>query len=142
MPEVIFNCGHWLLPLTPTRAKIGATYAAGEDHVHPTAKARAELERSAGRWKLASLKVVGHEAGLRVTLPDKRPVAGRSPLDPGLGLVGGLGSKGVLHGPWLARQWWNYLSEGVPFDPMVDVARFWRNGAAGDGAIGVKLPLF
>ena len=39
-------------------------------------------------------------------------------------MLAGLGSKGVSLAPWLARQWWNHLSEGVPFDPEVDVARF------------------
>ena len=44
------------------------------------------------------------ETGLRLALLDKHPVAGRCPGDPRLGVLGGLGSKGVLLAPWLARQ--------------------------------------
>jgi hypothetical protein len=41
-----------------------------------------------------------------------------------LGLLNGLGAKGALLAPILARQWINHLTEGVPFDPAIDVARF------------------
>jgi glycine/D-amino acid oxidase-like deaminating enzyme len=38
-------------------------------------------------------------------LPDKRPVAGWHPERTRLGVLGGLGAKGVLLAPWLARVW-------------------------------------
>ena len=66
----------------------------------------------------------GQMAGVRVNLPDKHPVVGRHPAMTRLGLLNGLGSKGALHAPALARQWVNHLTEGVPFDAEVDVARF------------------
>jgi len=70
--------------------------------------------------------VTEQQAGVRVYLGDKRPVAGRHPGDSGLGLLSGLGAKGTLFAPGLARQWVNHLREGVPFDAEVDVARLWR----------------
>ena len=59
-----------------------------------------------------------------MTSPDKHPVVGRSPVDPRFGIFNGLGSKGALLAPGLARQWVNHLTEAVPFDPAVDVKRF------------------
>jgi len=41
-------------------------------------------------------------------------------------MIGGLGSKGALWAPGLARQWVNHLTEGVPFDPETDLNRFRR----------------
>ena len=105
-------------------AKLGATYAPGVADLQPTAAARAQLECSAGSLLPHPFTVLRHETGLRLTTPDRWPVAGRCPRDSTLGIVGGLGSKGVLFAPWLARQWWNHLSEGVPFDLQADVARF------------------
>ncbi|HWA10377.1 MAG TPA: FAD-dependent oxidoreductase [Opitutaceae bacterium] len=128
-PEVILNCGHWLLPLGGDRAKVGATYAPGRDDLVPEPAARAELERSAAALLERNFSVRAHEVGLRLGLPDKRPVAGRCPGAPGLAVLGGLGSKGVLLAPWLARQWLDHLSAGTPFDPAVDVARFWPDPA-------------
>jgi glycine oxidase len=124
--NVIFNDGHWVAPQEAGEAKVGATYTPNSDDPAPTPEARTKLARAAETLLERPFQVRQHEAGLRLTLPDKHPVAGRCPNDPRLGVLGGLGSKGVLLAPWLARQWWNHLSEGVPFDSAVDVARFWR----------------
>jgi glycine oxidase len=125
-PDLMLNRGHWLLPGNVGEAKVGATYAPGVDDDKPSAAARAELVRSVEGFTDQPFEVVKHLAGLRLTLTDKHPVVGRIPSSPNQGVMGGLGSKGVLLAPWLARQWWNHLSEGVPFDPAVDVARFAR----------------
>lgn len=124
-PDVIFNSGHWLLPVAPGIAWCGATQVPGELDARPTAAARATLSASALRLLDGSEPVVtGHTAGVRVNLRDKHPVAGRHPSVARLGLINALGSKGALLAPMLARQWINHLTEGVPFDPAVDVARF------------------
>jgi hypothetical protein len=47
-----------------------------------------------------------------------------------LGVINGLGAKGALHAPALARQWVNHLTEGVPFDAEVEVGRFFGRSAA------------
>jgi glycine/D-amino acid oxidase-like deaminating enzyme len=125
-PNVILNRGHWVLPLGANGAKVGATYLPGVVDRSVTVAARAQLEESSRRLLAEPFVVQGQEAGLRLTTPDRRPVAGRSPLARSLGILGGLGSKGASLAPWLARQWWNSLSEGVPFDPTIDVTRFWR----------------
>lgn len=125
-PGVILHSGHWLLSVAPGEAWIGATHEPGVIDTQPTAVARAQLEASARRLLGdRPFRVIGHTAGVRVNLPDKHPVAGRHP-DPALrlGLINGLGAKGVLTAPALARQWVNHLTEGVPFDAEVAVGRF------------------
>jgi len=122
--NVILNRGTWVLPLGNGLAEVGATYEPGAAEARPTAAGRARLETDAGNLLGRPFEVRNHRAGLRLTLPDQRPVAGRSARDQSWGVLAGLGSKGVSLAPWLARQWWNHLSEGVPFDPEVDVARF------------------
>ncbi|MBS0632418.1 MAG: FAD-binding oxidoreductase [Verrucomicrobia bacterium] len=123
-PEVIVNSGHWLLPVGPGEAKVGATHEPGATDATPTAAARALLEASARELGAKDFRVTAHEAGVRVNLPDKHPVAGRWPGDPRHGVINGLGAKGALLAPLLARQWLNHLTEGVAFDAAIDVARF------------------
>jgi glycine/D-amino acid oxidase-like deaminating enzyme len=123
-PGVILNDGHWVLPIAPGVAKVGATHEPGRRDAVPTAAARAVLEARAGTMLRRPLTVSAHVAGVRVALPDRRPVAGRHPADPRLGVLNGLGAKGALVAPWLARQWVHHLTEGVPFEAEVDVARF------------------
>lgn len=128
-PEVIVNRGHWLLPTAPHEAKVGATHEPGVTDAAPTVAARVALEASAWELGAGDFHVTVHEAGTRVNLPDKRPVAGRWPGEPRRGVINGLGAKGALLAPLLARQWVNHLTEGVAFDAEIDVARFGTGGA-------------
>ena len=124
-PGVIVNRGHWLLPIAPGEVWVGATHEPGVTDAQPTEAGRAALEASATTLLAdRGFEVVEHMAGVRVNLPDKRPVAGRHPAVPRLGLVNGLGAKGALLAPALARQWVNHLTEGVGFDVEIDVGRF------------------
>ena len=124
--DVILNRGHWVLPTAAGEARVGATYAReGEGTVRGDGAARAELEASArellgGRaWVTTSM-----ETGVRVTAPDRRPLAGWSVNEPRLGVINGLGSKGALLAPWLANQWVAHLQTGAAFDAAVGVERF------------------
>ena len=121
---VILNRRHWALPVGRGAAWFGATHAPGETDPTPTASARASLEAAALALLERPAVVSGQRCGVRVTTPDRRPVVGRHPADPGLGLCNGLGAKGALFAPWLARQWRDHLVAGAPFDPAADLRRF------------------
>ena len=127
-PDVILNRRHWVLPVAAGRAWVGATHEPGVMEATPSEAALVSLTTRARELLGAerTFTVVGRRAGVRVQLPDKRPVAGRHREQPGLGLINALGGKGVLWAPLLARQWVNHLTEGVPFDAEVDVRRFGR----------------
>ncbi|MFA6961082.1 MAG: FAD-dependent oxidoreductase [Opitutaceae bacterium] len=123
-PDVILNRGHWVLPTAAGEARVGATYVRGAGDAEA---ARVELERSAvdllgGR----DFTVSAQESGVRVTTPDRMPLVGYAPQEPRLGVINGLGSKGALLGPWLARQWVDRLTSGQGFTAEIDVARFVR----------------
>ena len=123
-PEVILNDGHWVLPTGPGEARVGATHEPGQTDSQLTDAARAQLVASAARMLQRPFTVLGQYAGVRMNLPDRHPVAGRHPENLRLGILNGLGAKGVLLAPFLARQWVNHLTEGVPFDADVDTSRF------------------
>jgi glycine/D-amino acid oxidase-like deaminating enzyme len=129
-PGVALNRGHWVVPVGPGAAWVGATHEPGFADLAPTPAARARLEASAAALLGRPFAVTAHVAGVRVNLPDKRPVAGRHPRELRLGALNGLGSKGALWAPLLARQWVNHLAEGVPFDAEVEIGRFWDRPAA------------
>lgn len=122
-PDVVLNRGHWILPLGIGRAKIGATHVPGNRDAEKTAEARALLERSARAMTARPFTVIGQEAGVRVYVADKRPVAGRHPRDAKLGVLNGFGAKGALWAPTLAQQWVQHLLSGVEFPEDVTVAR-------------------
>lgn len=130
-PDVVLNRGHWVLPVAEGRAWAGATHEPGKCDATPTAEARETLEASARRLLGRSFQIVGQRAGVRVNLPDRHPVAGRHPENSRLGAINGLGAKGVLLAPMLARQWADHLTQGTAFDREIDLARFYPRGANG-----------
>jgi glycine/D-amino acid oxidase-like deaminating enzyme len=125
-PDVVLNRRHWIVPVAAGTAWVGATHAPGVDETALTSAARTVLEASARDLLGVAhpFVVTGQRAGVRVNLPDKRPVAGRHPSSPRRGLCNGLGAKGALWAPLLARQWVYHLTTGAAFDPEIDVARF------------------
>lgn len=125
-PDVVLNRRHWIVPVGAGAAWVGATHTPGVREAAPTSAARRALEASARELlgETHPFVVTGQRAGVRVNLPDKRPVAGRHPSSPRLGLCNGLGAKGALWSPLLARQWVQHLTTGAAFDPEIDVARF------------------
>lgn len=130
-PAVVLNCGHWVLPVGDGEAWVGATHELVFADLTPTPAARAELEVAAARLLARPFSVTRQLAGVRVNLPDKRPVAGRHPSLSGVGIVNGLGGKGALWAPLLARQWVNHLTEGLAFDAEIAVQRFWLRRPGG-----------
>jgi glycine/D-amino acid oxidase-like deaminating enzyme len=125
-PDVVINRGHWILPLSAGRAKVGATHCPGRRDLDLTPEARSGLEAGLATMTSQPYSVTGQQVGIRTYLGDKRPIVGRHPGDAGLGILNALGAKGTLFAPALARQWVHHLREGVPFDPEVDAARVWR----------------
>lgn len=108
--------GHWLIGGEGEEARVGATYVRGRTDAAITAEAREMLLGAAramcGR---SDLVVLGQVAGLRLTMPDRMPVAGWSPRRARLGWCGALGSKGALWAPRLARAWREHLQSGREF---------------------------
>lgn len=126
-PDVILNCRHWIAATAPGVARVGATHEPGGRTAMVSAGARAALEASARRLLGdRPFAVREQRAGIRVNLPDRRPIAGRHPRQAQLGLMNGLAAKGALWAPWLARQWREHLTTGAPFDAAIEVRRFWR----------------
>jgi glycine/D-amino acid oxidase-like deaminating enzyme len=131
-PDVVLNRGYWVLPRGDSTAKVGATHCPGKRDLLLTPEARRVLEAGLASMTPREYLVSEQQAGVRMYVGDKRPVVGRHPTQMGLGILNGLGAKGTLFAPVLARQWVNHLRDGVPFDPELDVARLWRapRGAA------------
>ena len=123
-PNTVLNCRHWVLSLDRHRACVGATHEPGSISTTPSDGGRVQLESAAGALLGRRIAVTGQRAGVRVTLRDKRPVAGWCWGERRLGLVNALGAKGAMLAPWLARQWVQHLVEGAAFDASVDVTRF------------------
>ena len=124
--DVILNSRHWAVPTGGGTAWVGAMHQPGAIDREPTAAARTLLEASAAKLLGRGCTTLAQRVGVRVNLPDRRPVAGRHPSQERLGLINGLGAKGALWAPLLAREWLNHLQAQAGFDAEISADRFAR----------------
>jgi glycine/D-amino acid oxidase-like deaminating enzyme len=69
-------------------------------------------------------EIIKHEAGIRPTVNDRRPILGIHPEHPRLAVFNGLGTKGVMLAPYFANQLIDHLEKEQTIDPEVDLSRF------------------
>lgn len=121
----VVNRGRWLLGDAAGCGRVGATYERDQEDTETTVAARDELLRDAQEITGGPLRVVGQTAGVRLTLPDRAPVAGWARPGGRIGICAGFGSKGTLWAPWVAREWSAELAgPGRRFPALIDVDRF------------------
>ncbi len=115
----------FIIPLGKHRYKIGATYSWTQLDFIPTILGRNELLNKLQMITSVPYTVVKHMAGVRPTMNDRKPVLGFHPHFPQIGIFNGLGSKGVLLGPYFANNFAEFLTENtVSIYPEVNIERY------------------
>lgn len=120
----ILNRGKWLLPTGPGSFKAGATYDLNNINQEVTEDASAEILDAVDGMVDGDFQVRSAKAGVRPALHDFKPVLGKHPWYPEWIIFNGLGSKGSLQGPLLAKELVDHLEDGVPLPAEADVDRF------------------
>ncbi len=114
----------FVMPLGEDLYKIGATFNWTDKTNDPTEAGREELVEKLKTVISCDFEILEHEAGVRPTTQDRRPLVGIHPEHPRIALMNGLGTRGVMAAPFLARQLLDLLEKGIPLDPEIDIARF------------------
>ncbi|MBT8244021.1 MAG: FAD-binding oxidoreductase [Winogradskyella sp.] len=104
--------------------RVGATYEGLDKTNIPTAKAREELISKLKTFVNCDFEVVNHKAGIRPTVKDRRPLVGKHLEYENLYVLNGLGSRGVMIGPYVAQKLFNLIENNEPLDKEIDIDRF------------------
>lgn len=120
----VLNRGKWLLPVGPGRFKAGATYDLKHIGQEVTDEGITEILGAVNKMVEGPFELVEAQSGVRPALHDFRPVMGRHPWYPELVIFNGLGSKGSLQAPLLAKELVDHLEDGTALHPQADVDRF------------------
>ena len=120
----VIKSGVFIIPLGGDRYLVGATYGRNDYSPEPTAAAREWLLDQVRRFVRCEFEVVDHQAGIRPTVPDRRPLVGSHPGDAGMFVLNGLGSRGVLIAPFAARRLYRLMARGESLPQAMDCARF------------------
>ena len=114
----------WLAPRGDGLWKAGASYVWDQLDSVPTEVGKEEVLGKLGRWISddVSLKVVGHEAGIRPIIRNSRPVVGFHREYPRVGFFNGLGSKGALMAPAVAAHFAAHLCGECELDEELSLS--------------------
>ncbi|MCU0776251.1 MAG: FAD-binding oxidoreductase [Akkermansiaceae bacterium] len=110
--HIRIGAGGWLVPLGNHRFKAGSTYEWDRLDEKPTGEGREKVMAIARRLGgNADIGILAHEAGVRPILRRSEPMIG--PLDMGGWMFNGLGSKGSLLAPGMARRLAEWICQGI-----------------------------
>jgi glycine oxidase len=115
----------FILPMGNDKFKVGATYSHDLSTDQPTQAGLRELTSKLEKMIDVPYQVLSHTAGIRPGIKDRKPLLGSHPEYPELCIFNGLGSRGVLYGPYYARLMAGYLTRETDLLPgEVGVGRY------------------
>jgi glycine/D-amino acid oxidase-like deaminating enzyme len=122
----ILNKGIFILPLGNHTYKVGATYEWENLDDTPTEKRKIELQQKLDMVIQTPYAIIKHEAGVRPSVTDRRPVIGCHPELNNYFVFNGFGTKAVMLAPYFAKQFVEHIKHFSPIHPEVDTQRFYK----------------
>jgi glycine/D-amino acid oxidase-like deaminating enzyme len=122
--DEIINRKCFVLPTHDGKAKLGATFAWNTTDTSPTEEGKSELLGQYQDLLNLPIQVVDHEAGIRPTVTDRRPLLGRHPEYSKLLIFNGMGTKGYMLAPYYSEVLLRHVTEEEELPAEVDIHRF------------------
>ncbi len=124
--DLILTKSCFLMPLDERTYKAGATYNWTELNDVPDVQAKAHIMEQIRKITTIPFEVTGHEAGVRPASADRRPVLGTHPQFPALHIFNGLGTKGMMLGPYFGNMLVQHLVHARKIIKETDVKRMFE----------------
>lgn len=124
--DKIVKSNIFILPIGNDIYKVGATYNWKDKTNLPTNEGKEELIEKLNDLISVDYEVVEHLAGVRPTVKDRRPLVGTHFEHKNMHILNGLGTRGVMLGPFLAKSLFNYLEDNIELDKEIDINRFYK----------------
>jgi len=122
--DVIINTSVFILPLGNDLYKVGATYNWDDKTSIPTEEGKQELIERIKEIISCNFEIIEHFAGVRPTVKDRRPLLGTHFKHKNLHILNGLGTRGVMLGPAMALDLFEYIETGKPLEKAIDIKRY------------------
>lgn len=116
----------YILPLGKNKFKTGSTFDWSEFTDTPTEKAKDKIIANLKNTIQVDFSIEEHEAGIRPSIADRRPVIGLHPKSRNVGIFNGFGTKGASLSPYLADQFSKFLENDGALYADVNVERFYK----------------
>jgi glycine oxidase len=122
--DVIVNTSVFILPLSNDLFKVGATYNWKDKTSLTTEEGKAELIDRIREIISCDFEIIEHYAGVRPTVRDRRPLVGTHSEYKRVHILNGLGTRGVMLGPAMAKALFDNIENEIPLDKEIDIKRF------------------
>lgn len=115
----------FIIPLGDHKYSVGATYNWQDKDLNPTAEGKQKLLNALHKLMDCEYVVVDYKVGIRPTVSDRRPLVGTHPKYKQLALLNGLGTRGIMIAPTVARQLYEHLERGKSLPEEINWQRFY-----------------
>ena len=122
--EHLIKAAVFVLPLGDDLYKVGATFNWKDKSDLPTEEGKEELVKKLNTFIKCKYEIVDQLAGIRPTIIDRRPILGLHPEYEQLAVLNGLGTRGVMIAPLMAKKLFQHLEHDVPLDHEISINRF------------------
>ena len=122
--EFLLKSTLFVLPLGDNLYKVGATFNWKDKTSIPSEEGKEELIEKLKKVITVPYKIVNQTAGIRPTVKDRRPLVGIHSKHNQLAVLNGLGTRGVMIAPTVAKNLFNHLEKGEELDKEIDIKRF------------------
>lgn len=122
--DVVLKSSVFILPIGNSLFKVGATYNWEDKTDLPTEEGKKELIEKVKELIDCEFEIIEHFAGVRPTVKDRRPLVGTHHMYQNLHILNGLGTRGVMLGPWLANALFQKIESNIELDQNIDIKRF------------------
>ena len=126
--DVIVNTSVFILPLGDDLFKVGATYNWKDKTDLPTEEGKTELMERIKEIITCDFEIIDHFAGVRPTVKDRRPLVGTHQNHKSIHILNGLGTRGVMLGPAMAKALFENIELKIPLDKEINIDRFLPKG--------------
>jgi len=119
----IINRAGFLAPLGDHKFRAGSTYEWEQLDNQITGVGEKEICEKIRAMTDLPFAIIDHKAGVRPIINGSKALLGRHPGMERLAFFNGLGSKGVLNGPFLSAMLARHLVDGSPIEECVDLRK-------------------
>ena len=122
----IIHSGLMIIPLGNDHYAIGATYDWDNINSNPTLQAKKKIQDILDGILNLKYKIIDHVAGIRPSTIDRRPLVGSHKKYNYIHILNGLGSRGVLLGPYLSKCLFEYIYSGASIPNEANINRLYN----------------
>ncbi|WP_400077054.1 NAD(P)/FAD-dependent oxidoreductase [Winogradskyella sp. R77965] len=114
----------FVIPIGKDLYNVGSTYNNEDKSNAPTETAKEELLSKLKTFIKCDFEVINQVAGIRPTVKDRRPLVGRHAKHKNLYVLNGLGTRGVMIAPYVAKELFEFIENNKQLDSEIDINRF------------------